>query len=255
MGHVGRDAGILRDTLVDEDRLARVGLDLAISVERNVQAAQIPAPIIGGDDQHRVARWRRDHGGIGPLSSLHIAQRRVAVPAHDDVNAIHRGGQLLVHAVTQVGQGHDLVDPLVLQGLHHRPGGIGGIPKVNIGAGTGDKGRVRRRQAKNAHLFTGDVQDRVGLDEAAQIGIPRSVQVGAQDRKSGLLDKAGQSGRAEVEFVVANGHGLIAQGIHKVRFLLTLPLVEGPLRVDIVDDRIAHVELRVIRDLVRGQMV
>lgn len=99
--------------------------DLALGVVRDVDVAEVLAPAVRRDDEHLVAVLVGLERRVGALGALHVAQERVRVPAHDELQPRRRLRELLVLFVPDVRDGRDPRDvgrlpDLVDRVLHRR---------------------------------------------------------------------------------------------------------------------------------------
>ena len=116
-----QDFGVLFNRLVQQDRFAFPRGRHAGLVKGNGQLAQVFAIGFGRDDQYRVAFGRLHHGRIGAGGRfVGVGKQRVAVTAHDHVDAGDGCGQRLVVDIADVRQQHDFVDTLLGQRSDHR---------------------------------------------------------------------------------------------------------------------------------------
>ena len=79
-----------------------------------------------------------------------------------------------------------------------------------------------------------DIKDGRSGDLAVQVGLVCGIDVGTEHRKADFADKGGQVGGAIVELVVADGHRLVTQFVHKLRSLSALVLVEEQGALELV---------------------
>ena len=108
------------------------------------------------------------------------------------------------------------------------------ITEDDVGARAGDVRGVFGGQAENADRLAGNIDDGVRLDQAGQGHLGRGVDVRAEHREVGRFDEIRQGGRAGVELMVADGRGLVAQGVHEVGRFLALPVVEEEGALEVV---------------------
>ena len=178
-----------------------------VGVHAEAQLAHVLVELARLDDQRRLA------AGVGDRDRL--GQGDVVVTADDEVDAGDRGGQALVVSEPQVRQhDHDLsalrpqrLDRLRGDGTHVIADDHGGRPRRGI---RGDG------HAEDPHLHSADLADDRRADHPRERVLgrvrAREGQVGGQDREPGdVRQDGGEDVRAEVELVVAHGHGIDAQ--------------------------------------------
>ena len=100
---------------------------------------------------------------------------------------------------------------------------VGHLGGVSLGAGLGGG------QTKHAHLHAVQIVDLVGGEHGAVGGL--IGHVGAEDVKLGVLGQGLQVVDAEVQLVVAHGHGIVPGGVHELN---------GALALVGADQRLAH---------------
>ena len=194
---------------VDQDRLAGGGDDLTCVVEGDHQFAEVLAVGVGLHDGG-VA----DHRRVRPLGALHVAQKRVGVPAHDHVHASGVLGHALVDVVGRVAEDDDLVHALLCQPVHLRLHGLDRIGEDDVGAGGGELVGVLGREADQADALAADLDHGALLDGVRQDRLAAHIGVGHQDGELDRVHEVAQDLGAVVELVVADGHGVVAERVH-----------------------------------------
>lgn len=137
--------------------------NLALGVVRDVDVAEVLAPAVRGDDEDLVAVLVGLERRVRALGALDVAEQRVRVPAHDELQARCLAREPLVLVVPDVGDGRDARDvgrapDLVDRSLHrgHHVRELGALARA---ADAGD--RLGRRADDGQAVLLEDV---VGLD-------------------------------------------------------------------------------------------
>ena len=203
----GEHAGVRRDRLVEEDRIALGLLDDAVVVEGHGELAEIFR--IGRRLRHRnlVAFRIVDHRRIRPFGlGVGVRQQRMRMAAHHHVDAGDLGDQLLVPGIADMGERDDLVDALALQLLDLGGDRLDVVLDRDVRAGRGDLRRIGRHRADDADLLAADVEHQRRLDAVADLGRRARLDVGTEHRELDHVEEGRQRVLAVVELVVADGH-------------------------------------------------
>ncbi len=147
----------------------------------------------------------------------------------DGVDAVHLGRQRQIPLIADVGERHYVVDAVLAQQIHRGLGRGDFIAEPQLADVGGDVGHVLQHQPHHGDQLLAlgqvvDVGDRAllvaveGVDDerlevggVAQIRVVAGIQVGGQHREVDPLDEAGQLLVVQIEFVVAQRHGVEAE--------------------------------------------
>ena len=183
----------------------------------------------GFADAIRIGHQLGVIAGVAPADIAKIAEQAVGVAADDGIEAVYLGGQCQIPLVADVGERHDLVDPL---GLQHVDRGLSRgdlLAKAQLADVGGDIAHVFQHQTDDGdQLFAlrqvVEIGDRAllvavkGVDHEglevvslAEGRIGLGVEVGGQHREVDPLDEAGQLLVIQIELVVAQRHGIEAE--------------------------------------------
>ena len=209
---------------VNQARGARVRLHHAVFVKRHFQAAEHLAPLPGLHHQQGVAVHILELRGVFALGLagarqgiLELAERGVAVAAHNHVHIPELRPVGHVHLVGAVAEQDDLVDAARRKGFGFFVHALHPVLHDD-GFGHGaNGGQVRGRRPDDANALTAHFGHHARADQVLQVRVARHIQVGGEQRELKLLGKLGQRRRAAVEFVVAHGHGRVADVVHDRR--------------------------------------
>ena len=144
------------------------------------------------------------------------------MPADDRVQPRHLAGEMLIAAVSDMGQRDDRVDALVGQILNIRLEAFHVILKDHARPRRGGFGGVHGQGRHDADPFAAQIQDRDIVHLAVQQIGPGQVEIARQDRKIRAVRQHGQPLGSVVEFVIADRHRVIADGRHELHDLLAL---------------------------------
>ena len=177
---------------------------------------------VSGDDRNLGTACARDHGRIGAGGTFHVTQQRMAVPADHGIDARHFRGEFLILQIADMGQRQNLVDTGIGQVLR-----IGGqcldlVLEDHAVRWRGGFRRIRREYRDDADLLAANLQHRRSIDNVFQAVVLAEVEIARNDRKGDPLGQHRQPIIAIVEFVVADGHGVIADGGHELDHFLAL---------------------------------
>ena len=141
-------------------------------------------------------------------------QIAVGMAAHNHVHAVHAAGELTINGKAQMTDEHDMPHVLLLQfadslfqrrSTPHEPG---------LRTSSGQRDDIGIGQADDAHLDPAHIADHIGFDGQAVQGTARlGVQIGGQHGVMQRTDICGQFSASLVEFMIAEGHGVIPQHI------------------------------------------
>ena len=219
--HQGGDLPVLGQGLVDGDQtVVRQGL--------------LPARRPGQGDGPQVLAVGPGGDNIGVSGHNGLGQGGVAVARDDQVDPLHRLGQLLVlgelflFVGSAVGQADDKLGPLGLQGIHAPLGALGRVGQGEAGGGGVGVGLLPH-QAEDAVGHPTPLQEHIlphpgGGHGPADVQCVRIVwgggvvghEQGGQPVAAGDGggEHVGKAGPLVVELVVAGGGGVIAHGPH-----------------------------------------
>ena len=136
---------------------------------------------------------------------------------NDHVNACGFSRNPLVHRIARVGQNDDLVHALSGQFINLALNRIHGIGKDHVRTGACEFIRVMRCQTDKTDLFAATF-DHCRLQQfVRQQRLARKIGVRHQHGEFNAIHKSAQNFGAVVEFVVTNGHTVVAQEVHELR--------------------------------------
>jgi len=202
------------------DRGTVVGENLAVTVVRYVDVADVFAPAVCGHDEDFLAILVLGDGGVGAYGVGHVAERGVAVATHDEVQTGSGGSELLVLVVTDVRDSGDASDVRLaldlIDRILHR---LDSIRESGAVSRLGDTRRIFRRNPNEGKSLVGENVVRLnGLVERRV----RRLDVGGHDGDVGqVLQEVSKLVVAAVELVVAEGHGIESQLVQRLGNLLT----------------------------------
>ena len=200
---------------------------------------------VGGDDRVRVEDFVTGDERVAGVGEHFVA----AAGDHDvDVGEAAGQGHVLIDALEMADE-HDLVD-------------TGGGESVDFGldegrdvradddiAGAGDVGEIGGRGADDADVFArrghdGGGCDDAGVDESLEAGLTREVEVGREEggRVGDPGDEVGEDVGTEVEVVVADCHGVVADGVDADGVVVGDPLVEAGVQLGSGEEVVARGE-------------
>ena len=190
------------------DQVARV-------IEGQLQVAHIFRIGIGLHHRDRSPRFLTDPGGIGAVA-LGVRGRQVGVrmPAHHGVDACDAGRDLQIARQPHMGQRDDLGHALRLQLGHIGAQAVDLVLKDHVGAGAGGLDRVGRQRRDDADLLAPHLEHGVILHPARQQVVAADIGVAGNHREGDTVEKGRERLGAVVEFVVAHGHRVKADGFH-----------------------------------------
>ena len=209
-------------------------------VEVHLQPPQPAPPFVAADYQYRHTVGAGGHGRIGSLDPLAltgrdcfhrrwVAQQGVIVARHDEVDAAPTRRPFQVDRVARVGEQDDFVDARRAQAIGLRLHARHGIEKVDAGTRAGNRWDVFRHHAQNPEPLATPLQHHAGHEQSAQRRFGADINIGDDNRWARFLGGVDGTGnlhrlaaqrptqfrRSSVEFVIAQGGGVVAQGVHR----------------------------------------
>ncbi|RCK80667.1 MAG: hypothetical protein OZSIB_2980 [Candidatus Ozemobacter sibiricus] len=183
----------------------------AFRTESDVEATDVVSPLEGLHDQGaaegrgRCARHQQRRG----LHQDRMLEEGIGMPADDDVEAGNGGRQGLVFLIAGMREQHHEI------GLRPEPGqqrrqGLARLDPVIAGpvGGGGDAPGFAADHAEHGDGAAGTLEETPGRED--QLAGARLADVGAQQGHRGDLVHASQMWHALVEFVIAEGGGIVA---------------------------------------------
>ena len=153
------------------------------------------------------------------------------MPPHNHLGPHEPPGELQVLTVAQVGEDHDLVDPLGEELVDRLLGGLIGVQEGHGRPGVGDLPGFGSGEADDPHPLPAHHDHGVGSEKPLKPGLLAYVHVGGDHLKPRPLEEVRQGPRPQVKLVVPQGHDPVAEPVHEVavRQAPVLVEVEGAL--------------------------
>ena len=219
-GQFGNTRGnrrIRRDRGVQQHCVA-LGIDhRARIVEGDGQMAQILGIGIGLHDRHQRACRVADPQRIGPVAvGVILAEIGVGMAAHDHIDARYRFGDADIGRQAHMGQRDDLIDTLRGQRIDIGLQGGDLILEDHVRAGRRDFLCIARQRRDDTDLHAVHIQNDMILHPARKRGIGADIEIARQDRKADRVKQRQKPLGAVVELVIAQRHGVKADGLHEL---------------------------------------
>ena len=235
-GEHGGDVGVFGPSVVHKNGVTAPGLGNAFGVEGDFNFADNLAPFPGLNYEGGAAIGVFGDGGVfaarvGDVGDVEGAKKGVGVSADDEVNLAEFRGHSGVEAEPAVAEKDNFVDALFGEVIDFGLNGFLVIEDGDSGNGEDHFEEVVGNRGDDADFLSGHFNHGRFLDGLSEIGEFADVEVGGDDGESGEVGESDERLDTPVEFVISDGHGLVADEIHEreVSEAFVLVEIEGAL--------------------------
>lgn len=230
-GEHGGDVWVFGPSVVHKDGVAAPGLGNAFGVEGDFNFADNLAPFPGLNYEGGVAIGVFGDGGVfaarvGDIGDVEGAKKGVGVSADDEVNVAEFRGHSGVEAEPAVAEKDNFVDALFGEVIDFGLNGFLVIEDGDSGNGKDHFEEVVGDGGDDTDLLSGHFNHGRFLDGLSEVGEFADVEVGGDDGESGEVGEGDERLDTPVEFVISDGHGLVADEIHEREVSKAFELVE-----------------------------
>lgn len=212
------DLGILGCSVGQVGGSAMVGQRLALSIEGQVDVAQVLAPAVCGNDEDLIAIDIVDNGGIVAQGTGHGAKRGMAVATNNQGDTLGLSSEPHINIIAEMGEGNDAGDVCRVANLVNNTLDLGdGVEEGSELADAGDAGSGLGGGADDGDTVL--LEDVVLLDVVAQVLI-LGHDVGGHDGEGQIVEEQTQLFVTTIPLVVAQGHDIILEQIDRLGDLL-----------------------------------